>query len=87
VTVPANELVRPFHARMPAVLEPGQFGVWLGGKLADALALLRPYPVELLESWAVSEAVNSVRNDGPELLKPVTRTPRPEQRSLFDAAA
>jgi putative SOS response-associated peptidase YedK len=87
LTVPANDLVRPFHERMPAVLEPGQFGAWLGGKVSDALALLKPYPVGLMESWTMSEAVNSVTNDGPELILPVTRKPRQEQRSLFDTAA
>jgi putative SOS response-associated peptidase YedK len=86
VTIPANELVKPFHERMPAVLEAGQFGAWLGGKLSDALALLKPYPVELMESWPVSNAVNSVKNDGPELLAPVTRTHRPAQPPLFAAA-
>jgi putative SOS response-associated peptidase YedK len=28
-SVPANELVRPLHDRMPAILAPGQFGAWL----------------------------------------------------------
>jgi putative SOS response-associated peptidase YedK len=87
LTVPANELVQPYHDRMPAILEAGQFGTWLGGKLPDALALLRPYPVELLEAWRVSEQVNSVKNDGPELLLPVPVQPRPVQPSLFDVVA
>ena len=32
VTVPANDLVKPLHDRMPAVLEPGQFSMWLNGR-------------------------------------------------------
>jgi len=31
--------------------------------------------------------INSVKNDGQELLRPVTRQPLPEQRLLLDAAA
>jgi putative SOS response-associated peptidase YedK len=35
-----------------------------------ALSLLEPYPAAQMRSVAVSPLVNSVRNDGPELLAP-----------------
>jgi putative SOS response-associated peptidase YedK len=87
LTVPANDAVRPYHPRMPAILEPGQFGAWLGGTLSDALALLKPCPVEVLETWPVSRAVNSVKAEGEGLLRPVTLSPRQVQPSLFGEAA
>jgi putative SOS response-associated peptidase YedK len=87
LTVPANDAVSPFHDRMPAILEADQFGAWLGGKLSDALALLKPYPADVLESWPVSRAVNSVKAQGAELLRPVVLSPRQIQPSLFGEPA
>ena len=49
LTVPANDLVKPLHDRMPAIVEEGQFGLWLDPKEtrpAKLLPLLAPYPVE-----------------------------------------
>jgi hypothetical protein len=61
-----------------------------GGRFTSAASSRsrsRAYPVELMESWPVSEAVNDVKSDGPELIRPVTRKPQPAQPSLFDSAA
>jgi len=33
--------------------------------------LLRPYPAERMTAWPVSARVGNVRNNDPELLKPV----------------
>jgi putative SOS response-associated peptidase YedK len=71
---------------MPGVLEAGQFGAWLNGKLSDALALPKPCPAEVLESWPVSRAVNSVRSECAELIRPIGLPERQVQPSLFDAA-
>jgi putative SOS response-associated peptidase YedK len=54
---------------------------------ADALALLRPYPAELMERWPVSEHVNSVKVGGPNLIQPVAVSPRVIQPARFDSAA
>lgn len=72
ITVPANDLVGKVHERMPAILAPRDYGVWLGedNGSADVLCLLRPYPPEAMQSRPVSTLVNSPRNDGPELLGP-----------------
>ncbi len=70
VTCPPGEVVRPIHDRMPVVLDPGSEGPWLDPELGreDALALLRP--TDELIATEVSDAVNSVREDGPHLLEP-----------------
>ena len=39
-------------------------------RAGDAAALLRPCPDDWLKVWPVSKAVNSVRNNAPELLEP-----------------
>jgi putative SOS response-associated peptidase YedK len=65
-----NELVAPIHDRMPVVLEPADWDVWLAEETSplDLRRLLRPLPADELEMHPVSAAVNSVRNQGPELL-------------------
>lgn len=71
VVGPANDQVRPYHDRMPAILDPAQWDAWLDpASPADALqALLQPYP-GALTIQPVSRAVNNPRNDAPTLLEP-----------------
>jgi putative SOS response-associated peptidase YedK len=72
ITVPPNEVVRPFHDRMPAILLPGQYDLWLHGDTptVELLRALAPLPAEQLEEVRVGPAVNNVANDGPECLAP-----------------
>jgi putative SOS response-associated peptidase YedK len=72
VTVPANELVRPLHDRMPAILGPEDHGRWLDNDtpLKELHALLKPYPAELMEVAEANPLVNSPKNEGPKLLDP-----------------
>jgi putative SOS response-associated peptidase YedK len=74
LTCEPNELVRPIHDRMPVILGPDGIETWLDATLADPaplVALLRPAPAASLEAWPVSRAVNSARNEGPELVEPI----------------
>lgn len=75
LTTDPNELVARIHDRMPVVLDPADWDAWLAeGTPAERLRpLLRPAPAEPLDAYAVSPAVNSVRNEGPELLAPRSR--------------
>jgi putative SOS response-associated peptidase YedK len=75
LTTDPNELVARLHNRMPVVLDPTDWDAWLAeGTPAEHLrSLLRPAPVEPLDAYAVSPAVNNVRNEGPELLAPLSR--------------
>lgn len=75
LTTDPNELVARIHNRMPVILDRTDWDAWLAeGTPADQLrSLLHPAPVEPLDAYAVSPAVNNVRNDGPELLDPLTR--------------
>jgi putative SOS response-associated peptidase YedK len=71
VTTTANELVAPFHNRMPVILHQDDEEEWLSRDITDGLAvehLLQPYPAGAMEAHPVSRAVNNVRNDGPELI-------------------
>lgn len=75
LTTDPNELVARIHDRMPVVLDPTDWDAWLAeGTPAEQLrSLLRPAPAEPLDAYAVSPAVNNVRNEGPELLAPLSR--------------
>jgi putative SOS response-associated peptidase YedK len=70
VTTAANATLAPIHDRMPAILEGDSLALWLNPKTAapDLPGLLTSARDDLLESRRVSPLVNSVKNDGPELL-------------------
>ena len=61
MTTDANALVREVHPRMPVILRPDSFGLWLDEQAdrEDLLGLLRPYPAERMEGFPVSPRVNS----------------------------
>ena len=70
LTVAANKLMSSVHDRMPAILAPDVFDVWLdcrSGRSEFAAELLVPAPEELLEIVEVSRKLNNPRNEGPEL--------------------
>ena len=67
LTTSANIAMRQLHERMPVILESGDWSAWLGNT-AQALELMRPAAKNVLHLWPVSRAVNSVRNNGADLL-------------------
>jgi putative SOS response-associated peptidase YedK len=73
ITTEPNKLVSKIHDRMPAILLPHKEKEWLNGEANPALLenLLNPYPENLMEAYPVSPAVNSSKNDFPEIIKPV----------------
>ena len=74
VTGQPNPLAAPVHDRMPVILPPAAWPLWLGETDAPAeelLALLVPYPAELMRVYPIGPAVGNVRNDTPELLDPL----------------
>ena len=80
ITVEPNDLMRPVHDRMPAILEDEAEALWMDPMTVDPdrlKSVLRPYPSELLGYERVSARVNSTGADDPGLLEPV------EQRGLL----
>lgn len=71
LTTEANGTMSPIHDRMPVILEHDDWGDWLGGGVDDAVALMRPAADSVLMVHPVSTRVNSVRNDGPDLVDPL----------------
>jgi putative SOS response-associated peptidase YedK len=70
VTTGANTDVAPVHHRMPVVIDPADFDIWLGGSTEEALSLVGPARDGLLEIARISTRVNSARNDDPSVLEP-----------------
>ena len=70
---PFTAFVGGVHDRMPVMLLPVDYDTWLGpNKSPDELrALLRPYDANLMEAYAVSCVVNSVKNDTEECIEPI----------------
>ena len=60
----------PFHDRMPVILDDDAADEWLFEETEDARlhALLRPELDDLVAVRDASPLVNSVKNEGPELL-------------------
>ena len=77
LTTSPNDAMRPIHNRMPVVVPESQWDRWLDptlttpGELAELKGLLVPAPDDSLEIYRVSRRVNSVRNDGPDLVVPL----------------
>jgi putative SOS response-associated peptidase YedK len=72
-----NPLAAAVHDRMPVILAPADYDRWLDRATPiEALkAMLKPLPAELMEAYAVSRLVNSVRNDREECIAPVEEPP------------
>jgi putative SOS response-associated peptidase YedK len=68
-----NPLVGGVHDRMPVMLMPEHYDAWLGPTSSpeEPRALLRPYDANLMEVYAVSRIVNSVKNDMEECIEPI----------------
>ena len=74
ITTSANELLSPIHHRMPVILPRQMEGFWLDRSIQGTSALssvLTPYSDDAMEAYEVSTLVNSVANDGPELIASV----------------
>lgn len=75
ITCPAmGEGLEEIHPRMPYVLPDSRIPAWLGEEEAPASELLRgPDAAQIgdLDVFPVSRAVGSVRNNGPDLVRPV----------------
>lgn len=93
VTTAANRALAPLHHRMPVVLDAAGVGTWLDPAVTDPgrlLPLLVPAGDDGWEAWPVGPGVNSVANDGPELLvraEPPAGVPVPGRLFAADGPA
>jgi putative SOS response-associated peptidase YedK len=74
VTTRANRTLAPIHDRMPLVIAPEAFDLWLDGATVaatTAAALIVPAPEGLFEAYEISTAVNRTANDSAALIAPI----------------
>ena len=72
LTTTANSLIEPLHDRMPVILKPEDFALWLDRNTGsgELKGLCQPYPAEGMEGWTVSTLANSPKYDAPDLIVP-----------------
>jgi putative SOS response-associated peptidase YedK len=71
-TTTPNSLVAECHRRMPTILHPVDYDLWLdpASSIVDLQAILRPYEADRMRGTFVSDRVNDVRNDSAVCLEP-----------------
>lgn len=72
ITTAAPDRFSAIHHRCPILLEQSQISIWLEGEWSEASKLVNTYQGPL-QATRISNAVNSSRNNGPELLLPDLR--------------
>jgi len=74
ITTKANSLLQPLHDRMPVIIRPQDYDLWLDTSVQEHAvlnSLLIPYPPEEMDIYQVSPLVNSPLNNSPDVIKPV----------------
>lgn len=77
LTTAAGRDLKPIHSREPVVISPDNFSLWLEADerdLKQVMPMLNAAPAGTWSMHPVSTDVNSPRNDGPGLIKPVEGT-------------
>jgi len=68
IVTAANRLISDLHDRMPVILDAAQFDMWLDEDHQPSPDVLKPYDSAQVRMRPVSRSLNSVKNEGPELL-------------------
>jgi len=74
ITTEPNEVCAPIHDRMPVIIDPAEYGKWLGEEPVDPvrlLGMLRPFPAEKMTCFPVDARVGNVKNDDAALIQGV----------------
>jgi putative SOS response-associated peptidase YedK len=72
IVMPANEVMKPIHERMPAIIAPAHYDLWLDSRVTDKqeiMQYLNSAPSSQLTAYPVSTWVNSSRNDNERCIK------------------
>lgn len=71
VTCPANRTLAKLHHRMPVIVAPEDWALWLGEAGHGAARLMRQAPDTLLLAHRVDSRVNANSAQGPDLIEPL----------------
>jgi putative SOS response-associated peptidase YedK len=73
ITTEPNELMSTLHNRMPVILNPKDYDLWLDAAPQTPeklIHLIKPFPADSMSAHPVSTLVNKPANDRPELIAP-----------------
>lgn len=73
LTTEANEMVSALHDRMPVILTPDDYDLWLNPEIVDRerlTSILRPFPADEMEAFPVGLLVNDPKVDDPRCIEP-----------------
>ena len=74
LTTEPNELMSSIHNRMPVILNPKDYDLWLDPEVSKSELLeplLRPYPSEEMMAYPVSKTVNKASNDSAQCIESI----------------
>jgi putative SOS response-associated peptidase YedK len=74
LTTTPNAVTAAVHDRMPVILDPDSYDLWLDPgmqNVAAASELLKPYDARIMRCYPVSTRINSVANDDEACSAPV----------------
>jgi putative SOS response-associated peptidase YedK len=74
LTTEPNELLQAVHNRMPVILPPEAWELWLDPAAqhpGEVEHLLRPFPAEAMAYYPISSRVNNPINDDPRIIEPL----------------
>jgi putative SOS response-associated peptidase YedK len=75
-TIP-NAVTSAVHDRMPVILDPDSYDIWLDPGMSDVTTvseLLKPYDAQLMRCYPISTRINHVANDDKDCSAPVELT-------------
>jgi len=73
IVMPANEVMKPVHERMPAIIAPAHYDLWLDSRITDKhelLGYLNSAPSSQLKFYPISPWVNSPKHDDERCIRP-----------------
>jgi putative SOS response-associated peptidase YedK len=86
LTTTSNSLLAGIHDRMPVILKPDSYDLWLdpGFRNTDSvLEMLAPFDSALMRCYPVSTRVNNVQNDDADCARRLEPQGIPTQTQLF----
>ena len=78
LTTTPNAVTAAVHDRMPVILDPDAYDLWLDPGMTNEAAasdMLKPYDARLMRRYPVSTRINQVANDDEECSRPVEAAP------------
>jgi putative SOS response-associated peptidase YedK len=73
IVMPANEVMKSLHDRMPAIIAPAHYDLWLDSRITDKAEImshLNSAPSFQLVTYAISPWVNSPKHDDDRCIEP-----------------